>query len=331
MIKTKLLVSFLLGILLASAVRAVSGHKQVTIGVTILDEKKPLAGVTVRGGFEQFYGSRPAASVEILSDTNGYASISEDTSGDISLTVKKEGYYKHYESMKLLKMVNFGPFSTNRVLCLKRVNDPVPMYVKKEKRLLPKTDEFFGYDFEIGDWVAPHGSGKTVDVLFNPYFSSTDRYNYTVKLEINFTGEYNGIQSMPREYPERQGSSLRSAHEAPEKGYVNALNMSRFRKGRIEDRGDFSEKNREGYYFRIRSTVDAQGNLISAQYGKIYGSFDVYGGILGEELGLAFCYYYNPDKTQNVEFDPEQNLFLKKDGYYLPSYKGGSKYGISRP
>ena len=44
------------------------------------------------------------------------------------------------------------------------------MYVKREKRKMPKADGFFGYDFAAGDWVAPHGEGVVVDVLFKAIF-----------------------------------------------------------------------------------------------------------------------------------------------------------------
>lgn len=46
------------------------------------------------------------------------------------------------------------------------------------------------------------------------------------------------------------------------------------------------------------------GNIISAQYGKIYGDF------------LAFTYYLNPSPNdRNVEFDPDQNLFGGRDRF----------------
>jgi hypothetical protein len=31
---------------------------------------------------------------------------------------------------------------------------------------LPVQNEWLGYDFEVADWVAPHGKGKNVDILF---------------------------------------------------------------------------------------------------------------------------------------------------------------------
>jgi hypothetical protein len=51
------------------------------------------------------------------------------------------------------------------------------------------------------------------------------------------------------------------------------------------------------YYFRVRTALDHQGNVVSAHYGKIYGDF------------MQFRYYFNPTPNdRNVEFDTKQNL-----------------------
>lgn len=291
--------------------KGASVDHQATIEVLVLTNGVPIEGVDVRGGFESELGRQKGTILCVPTNTNGVARLSAKTSGQASIQVCSDQHYTHYEDLDLFRWVRDTDGFTNLVIELKPVLDPTSMYTKHEKKNVPKIEEFFGYDFKVGDWVAPHGKGKKKDILFKPHFSSADRYNYSVRLEVRFPGQYNGIQPMPREYPERQGSKLRSAHEAPANGYIDYLDMSRFKKGRTEDHGDFSEKEREGYYFRIRSVVDKDGNLVSAQYGKVYGSFHLYGGILNMDLGLSFTYYFNPDKTRNVEFDPRNNLFLK--------------------
>jgi hypothetical protein len=51
------------------------------------------------------------------------------------------------------------------------------------------------------------------------------------------------------------------------------------------------------FYFRVRTALDHQGNVVSAQYGKIYGDL------------AQFRYYLNPTPNdRNIEFDPKQNL-----------------------
>jgi hypothetical protein len=64
-------------------------------------------------------------------------------------------------------------------------------------------------------------------------------------------------------------------------------------KGTVEDMND---KNRN-YFFRVRTVLDENGNVKSAQYGKIYGDF------------MQFRYYFNPTpNSRNIEFDPKHNL-----------------------
>jgi len=51
------------------------------------------------------------------------------------------------------------------------------------------------------------------------------------------------------------------------------------------------------YYFRVRTKMDENGNVVSAHYGKIYGDF------------MQFRYYFNPTPNdRNIEYDPKQNL-----------------------
>jgi hypothetical protein len=51
------------------------------------------------------------------------------------------------------------------------------------------------------------------------------------------------------------------------------------------------------FYFRVRTKLDENGNVVSARYGKIYGDL------------AQFTYYFNPTlNDQNVEFNPKQNL-----------------------
>ena len=54
-----------------------------------------------------------------------------------------------------------------------RIINPVPLYAKdygaaqynRELRI-PEEEEWCGYDFEVGDWVKPYGSGEHADILF---------------------------------------------------------------------------------------------------------------------------------------------------------------------
>ena len=67
--------------------------------------------------------------------------------------------------------------------------------------------------------------------------------------------------------------------------------------------------NGENYFFRVRTKEDAQGNIVSALYGKIYGEFNNGSGI-GDKV--SYTYYLNSEPNSlNMEFDPSRNLFKK--------------------
>jgi hypothetical protein len=68
------------------------------------------------------------------------------------------------------------------------------------------------------------------------------------------------------------------------------------------------EPKRVGYYLRTRVQLDADGDIISANYAKIYDNirFDARGTV-------SFWYYYNPTPNdRNLEFDPKRNLFPRE-------------------
>ena len=78
---------------------------------------------------------------------------------------------------------------------------------------------------------------------------------------------------------------MRSAHEAPADGYQREVSQT-----------ETTNPNRN-FYFRVRTKLDENGNVVSARYGKIYGDL------------AQFTYYFNPTpNSRNIEFDPKQNL-----------------------
>jgi hypothetical protein len=93
-----------------------------------------------------------------------------------------------------------------------------------------------------------------------------------------------------------QGSLLRSDHQAPTDGYQPQLiKESSAHPGQPTKASDNNESG--GYYIRVQTILDGNGNVKSALYGKIYGHF------------MQFSYYLNATPNdRNVELDPNQNL-----------------------
>ena len=119
--------------------------------------------------------------------------------------------------------------------------------------------------------------------------------NYLSHAEITFNGPDNGVcEVKPHELA---GILIR---EAPDAGY--SARLSRWYERRGENNSD---KNRH-YCFRIRTRRDAEGRIVSALYGKVYGDFRI-----NDLAGIAFTYYLNPTPNdRNLEFDRKTNFNL---------------------
>ena len=78
-----------------------------------------------------------------------------------------------------------------------------------------------------------------------------------------------------------------------------------------------AEDERKCYYFRVRTTRDANGKIVTAHYGKMYGPLEIrpamrrWGHDVSKGQGGFFIsyLYFNPTPNdRNVEFDPKRNL-----------------------
>lgn len=167
---------------------------------------------------------------------------------------------------------------------------------------LPALNTPFGFDLEVGDWVVPHGTGRTTDIIFevSGHYASYRDHNLT--LNVTFPNEGDGLIEF--EGVRNIGSQLRSDHLAPESGYQPELTLRK--KALYEQKSSQwlnESKPGSNYYLRVRTVRDEEGNAISANYGKIYGNIEFLDFIQAEAV------YFNPTvNDRNVEFDRLQNL-----------------------
>ena len=61
-------------------------------------------------------------------------------------------------------------------------------------------------------------------------------------------------------------------------------------------------------FFRVRSEI-MDNKLLRAMYGKIQGDVKFY-PLNANSAKIVFKFFLNPDYSQNLEYDPDQNLFL---------------------
>lgn len=265
---------------------------QNTTKVTVVDhEGQPIEGVVVKFIYARV-GNPKIKSTK--TDEKGETQDVDEINYHLKLWVTKEGYYKTAYS----KTNNGTHLEKNQnhdlTVSLKKVVNPIALFAKKTFLKHPKEGENVGYDFEVGDWVTPHGKGKKIDIII---YSSSDRKssaNYDYKFKVTFPNPLDGLLSFRSDWV----SELRSLHCAPINGYRPKLDLHWWRKP-DSNGGQGNQKNqKQNYWVRVRSKVDEEGNLISAHYVKIYGDFP------------DIQYYFNPTPNdRNLEFDPHKNLF----------------------
>jgi hypothetical protein len=225
-----------------------------------------------------------------------------------------------------------------QTVVLPEKRNPIPLYAKnfsggtgQPTLKFPVQNEWLGYDFEAGDWVAPYGKGKTTDIRFkfrNEFKGwlsagedferskemsktlaqragkawSEDEFKlsagkWTAELAVSFPGEKEGMIQEKERY--QFYCPLKLPHQAPETGY---LPTRHYQANNIGMRPVTEEM---GFFLRTRVKLDAKGQILSANYVKLYGDIS-----LDPRGTISFWYYFNPTPNdRNLEFNPAKNLF----------------------
>jgi hypothetical protein len=171
------------------------------------------------------------------------------------------------------------------------------------------------FDLIKGDWLPPIGKGEYADIVFTrlerenlgigtTFRGSITALAYRDSMSIRFTGEDNGLVEVSSE--KTAGIKIRTA---PENGYTPDYLVT---KGRDKNVKYFSSSNPDrNFAFRIRTKKDADGKIVSAYYGKIYGDIEIKKPYTVEVSVAApsFMYYLNPKPLdRNLEWDMKNNL-----------------------
>jgi hypothetical protein len=231
-------------------------------------------------------------------DPAGEVTFEGHSDGELGGGVRKRGYYRGWwEPYKFSGRIEdrWQPWGVTLEVILKDVKGPTPMYARRVNRGLPTQNERTAFDMGVGDYVGPYGKGKLADIIFQLEVLHSAKNPDGRKLAVNFTNPRDGVLPFsPTE--EARGSELRSPYSAPDEGYLPNWAVTRGEPTTPSSANYDPQKH--GYFFRIRTQIDANGKIVSANYGKIYGDF------------MNFTYYLNPTPNdRNIEFDPKRNLF----------------------
>ncbi len=315
------LFSILVALIAVTVCDGVERTFQVTFRV-VDDVGHPVTGAQAGVSWENAKATKPSERIksdEGLTDQDGKITLSGKTfTSGISYGVNKENYYTawglryHFSDTRLLR---WQPWNPTIEVVLKRKKNPVPMYAKRVLAEIPVSGADIGYDLIIGDWIHPHGKGLVSDMLFHSVAEVKNDSHYRGELVVTFPRPGDGLIVI--DLPERQPSPLRMPYEAPSDGYEPKRTWRSGRKYNPQEMKNEEyyddSSNTQNYFIRVRTELDANGNIVKAMYGKIHAPFS-YGprgfdrnGATGKQ-SIQFVYYLNPDGTRNIEYDPKRNL-----------------------
>lgn len=272
----------------------IAGVKRIWLRV-LDDEGVPVPGVAARLGYQRGNHLGPT-------DAQGFfpkpLKVSLLWSSD--LAVSKPGYYfiTLKDATQIIPRKESQPVEMTIDISLRKIRHPVAMYARRMRTDWPETEAPVGYDLQRGDWLPPYGQGFTEDVIFKRTFVRRGEGNSDFELTMKFVQPGDGIQLFSSEGIVPGSYYQAPAYFAPAEGYLPEWKWwDRRRPGGEWQRNIEREP---GYFIRVRTELDKEGNVIRAQYGKIYGT------------AYALVHYLNPDGTRNIEFDSSKNLMIKK-------------------
>lgn len=309
---------------------------EANLQIRVVDETgTPVAGAHVFGG--AWWPDREKVALGNLfkensfdrkTDINGVVNVRLAVYVDMRVTVDKDGHYLsrevfHFQMPGEHRMTldsatkHWLPWPAKKTIVLKRVRNPIPMYVKAVDVKVPVMGQNAGYDLTKGDWVSPYGKGIVPDLLIcvTGTFSKVEgqfggfRPVCDLSMHVTFSNSGDGIQTIlvPMHNDDYQGSLLVTDHEAPLDGYRNEYTyQQRIRLNQI-DNINAHERLSQIAYFRVRTELDETGKIKKAWYGTmrrdLWAHFKMDGSVW-----VSFRYDLNPDGTRNVERAKGVNL-----------------------
>ena len=295
---------------LEGCVAAVNPSKPIEIKV-VDEDGHPVESVTVTYIFN---GVTVNDNVHKRAKTNQEGIVEESGPSYFGayIQITKDGYYKSTID-RVRDDRDAEKWSLEVVL--REIRSPVAMFAKKVRSYVPAENVRVGYDLTMGDWISPYGNGTVSHMYFTYSGTFEDYSSYEGQLQLSFSNAGDGLIEIVDPY--RELSSLKLPHEAPSRGYRETKYWTM--KASKQQSADIDSYNGElSYYFRVNTTLDEKGNVISANYGKIYG--DIRFQLIPETQAngrgpgyVSFTYYFNPTPNdRNVEFDPTKNLLTEE-------------------
>ncbi len=292
------------------------------------EEGVPVSNANARVGFYMpVKNINDMPGVTGVTDESGCFVAKEKTAQDVHYCFSKEGYYETNGDifMKTLcpeqPIINgkWQPYGKEIKVVLKKKKNPIPMYVKPKIHMTSfaglgrKGRLSCGYDLKLADWLPPLGHGKVADftltVVKDAHPDKTVHFKLKRIVEFSFSNKYDGFYKKNKDMFSKFASSYKADITA------NYQKNCVFIYDTLTNNNitDTYLKENEYLVLRTRSVVDEKGNLISANYTKIYGPINMM------QDGLFWITYFNPIPNDiNLECDIEKNLNLQGGKVSVP-------------
>ncbi len=276
--------------------------QQVNMKIRVHEESgAPVESALVRGSFYQdrVVNKQLLDSHQGLTNEEGVTELSGHEELYVDLTIKKKGYYN--SEKRVVVRNNEG---RDVSVLLRPKKNPIAMYAKNLKLVIPERGREFGFDFFKGDFVMPGHGGSHADVkiMFNRNLINNDDFTQTVSL--SFANPTDGVAEMETNEAWNV-SDFKTPYNAVENTYESDLKLTYSRKKTGVSKSNINVP----FFVRLRSSADKEGNIEAAYYCKIFSGIELY-GVLADNPSLKMTYYCNPTlNDRNVEFNPRQNLF----------------------
>ena len=266
------------------------------------DIGQPVAGAKVNVFFDMADLSK-AREVIGTTDTNGVCFVEEKTKGVLAIEVSRDGYYRSTDRISFItkghhhevKGGRWQPWGMQKEIVLRPVRSPNAIRLNlSDWRRTKVLNEWIGFDLEAGDYVAPAGKGKIVDleVKFDwDGMYATKHNGMAVSLRFNdkFAGGY---------YEKRCGYSAFTGVYAANPGQTYSQYFHYYRRPIRDAKGMIIGVDGSGFdqtlalIVRSRCRVDENGKLVSARYFQIE-DFE-FSCTSDGKASLIFNLIYNP-------------------------------------
>lgn len=303
------IISLLLASLLLVGIASCQEVRNIKVTVTE-EDGTPIEGADATITFLGYSG-RQTQRLKGKTDSSGMFQASGSSQLRMYVKLEKNGYYATNSDRLSRKQDHDLNF------VLRSIKKPIPLYAKTFRGNLPTLGDKHGFDFQVGDWIAPYGDGLISDVFFCAKIEEhqTENGKLIGSIQISFPHKSEGVATIDKKSGFMSSSLLIMPHQAPEENYFPEISR---KEAGYENKSKPAETS---YFFRTRSK-EIEPEKFVFNYTKFQDGFKFVmgGGVFLEEPyrkkhpneygNIEFTYYFNPTpRDRNLEFDPEKNLF----------------------